>query len=311
MKLKILFCLAGLLIAFSGCNLLGTNDAATEKPSKNQYTDTATTPDKEKPKEEKEFSGTVAFPFDFPKVATSAKKGEHVLVPSYPWLVEAMQKDPKKVTMIWYNQKMEEPGDEVSKIKFMSETKEVPNQYIVSIPPRGTARKGDILLTWWQTGSGMKRAIVTDASDPRAPTVRYLDIDYDNPAKDSDKGTGIGQTDYQIKPDTFVVIQNEMDPGTTVAIGSEMKKGQVIRVAGDKVFALLFAGRVGVFPKSEVKTVPVQPILKAGDKVKVPFVGGFKSGAVTKVDKNIGRAWVKYDNLDKTAVVAFGDIMPN
>ena len=37
----------------------------------------------------------VKFPFDFPTAATTAKKGEQVLVPSFNWLVDAMQKDRK------------------------------------------------------------------------------------------------------------------------------------------------------------------------------------------------------------------------
>jgi hypothetical protein len=28
--------------------------------------------------------------------------------------------------------------------------KKVPNAYIVAVPPGGTAKKGDILLKWWQ-----------------------------------------------------------------------------------------------------------------------------------------------------------------
>ena len=78
--------------------------------------------------------------------------------------------------MIWYTQEMVEPGEEMSEIKFMSEQKKVPNAYIVPIPAGQTAKKGDILLTWWQCGSGLQRAYVTDAADPKAPTVRYLDL---------------------------------------------------------------------------------------------------------------------------------------
>lgn len=264
-----------------------------------------------KVEEQAEFTGDVKFPFDFPAAGTTAKKGEHVLVPSYNWLVDAMQKGADKTTMIWYAQKMEAPGDEMSQVKFMSEVKKVPNAYIVPIPAGQTAKKGDILLTWWQSGSGMQRAIVTDDADPKAPTVRYLDLDYDNPAKSRDGKTTIGQMDEQIKPDTFVVIKNDFEPGTSVAIGSDMKHGQVIRTEGDKIFVVLFAGKTGVFPKSDAKAVPVKPNVKAGDNVKASRYGSFKEGTVSKVDSNIGRVWIKFENASEDEAVAFGDVFAN
>jgi hypothetical protein len=88
-----------------------------------------------------------------------------------------------------------------------------------------------------------------------------------------------------------------------------MKHGQVINVKGDKVFVKLFAGKVGVFPRADVKGVPIKPNVKAGDKVKAPFVGTFKDAEVTKVDADIGRIWVKFDSGSE-AVVAFGDVIP-
>nr|HMS40030.1 hypothetical protein [Pyrinomonadaceae bacterium] len=143
------------------------------------------------------------FPFkDFPTVDTTAKAGEIVLVPSYNWLQEANVKGADKTTMIWYQQTMVTPGAEMSDVKFMSDTKKVPNAYIVAIPPGGTAKKGDIVLTWWQSGSGMKRAIVVDDATPTEPVVRYLDIEYDNPAKSKDGKTGIGQMDEKLKPNS-------------------------------------------------------------------------------------------------------------
>ena len=133
------------------------------------------------------------FPFkDFPSVDTSAKAGEVVLVPSYNWLQEATVKGADKVTMIWYSQKMSAPDKEMSEVEFMSDKKKVPNAYIVPIPAGQKAKNGDIVLTWWQSGSGMNRAIVVDDANPAEPVVRYLDIDYDNPAKSSDGKTTIG-----------------------------------------------------------------------------------------------------------------------
>lgn len=259
-----------------------------------------------------EFKGEINFPFDFPQVTTNAKTGDHVLVPSYNWLIEAMDKGGDKQTFIWYAQKMSKPGDETSEIQFMSDRKQVPNAYIIPIPSGAKAKKGDIILTWWQTGSGMQRAIVTDATDPAEPVVRYLDLDYDNPAKSRDGNTTIGKMDEKIKPDTFVVIRNEFEPGTAVAItdGAEQIHGIVIREAGDKMFVRLFAGRAGVFAKSEAKGVPLIPKVKVGDRVRVPRHATFADATVTKVDPAIGRVFVKFDGANDEKAIAYGNVLP-
>ncbi len=233
----------------------------------------------------------VKFPFaDFPKVETTAKAGEYVIVPSYNWIKDAAEKGVDSTMFIWYVQKMAQPDKENSEVQFMQERKKVPNAYVVAIPPGQKAKNGDVILTWWQTGSGMNRAIVVDDKDPIAPIVRYLDIDYDNPAKSRDNVTTIGKMDEKIVPDSFFKIK-EWDAGTTVAIqdGANLKKGQVIRVAGDKVLVLQSVGKLKVYPKSACKPVPVVPNVKDGDRVKVPFVGTFKDATVSKVDAKIGR----------------------
>lgn len=252
------------------------------------------------------------FPFkDFPAVETIAKAGEVVLVPSYNWLQEANVNGADKTTMIWYSQKMVTPGPEMSEVEFMSDKKKVPNAYIVPIPAGAKAKKGDVVLTWWQSGSGMQRAIVVDDANPAEPVVRYLDIDYDNPAKSRDGKTTIGQMDEQLKPNTFAIISAMMSPGTAVAIqdGDKMKHAVVIRVAGDKVFVREFAGKIGVYDRSRCTSVPVVPTVKEGDKVKALNIGSFDAATVTKVDQRNGRVFVKFDSGTTEKAIAFGNVM--
>jgi hypothetical protein len=253
-------------------------------------------------------------PFNgFPTVGTTAKAGEVVLCPSFNWIQDAATKGPDKVTFIFYNQKMIAPGEVESEVEFLSPGKEkVSNAYIIPIPAGQTAKVGDIVLTWWQSGSGMNRAIVVEASDPTEPTVRYLDIDYDNPAKSRDGKTTIGQMDEKLKPNSFVKINNAWEPGTAVAVndGANRKKAQVIRVAGDKVLTIGLAGRLQVYDKSACTPVPVKPTVKAGDKVKAPIYGNFQNVTVTKVDGRNGRVFVKPETGDEKAI-AFGDVLAN
>lgn len=252
------------------------------------------------------------FPYkDFPVVETSAKAGDVVLVPSYNWLQEATVNGADKVTMIWYAQKMSAPDKEMSEVEFMSDKKKVPNAYIVPIPTGQKAKKGDIVLTWWQSGSGMQRAIVVDDANPAEPVVRYLDLDYDNPAKAKDGKTGIGQMDEQLKPNSFVKINAPFDVGTMVAVqdGAEQKPAQVIRVAGDKVFVNGFAGKTAVVDKSKCTPFPLVSNAKEGEKVKAVWVNSLKEGTVTKVDAKIGRVFIKFDVDSKEKAVSFGEVM--
>ena len=251
----------------------------------------------------------------FPTVGTTAKAGEVVLCPSYNWIQDAATKGPDKVTFIFYSQKMIAPGDVESEVEFISPGKaKVSNAYVIPIPAAQTAKVGDIVLTWWQSGSGMNRAIVVEASDPSEPTVRYLDIAYDNPAKSRDGKTTIGQMDEKLKPNSFVKISNDWEPGTVVAVndGANRKKAQIIRVAGDKVLAMGFAGSLHVYDKSASTPVPVKPNVKAGDKVKAAIYGNFQNVTVTRVDNKIGRVFVKSESGDTTEkAIAFGDVMTN
>lgn len=316
MKIKSPMLLAScLLLAAVGCGSKDANVAnssngaaantATPTASANASTPAATAASTLKPGEIP-FSG-------FPTVATSAKAGEVVLCPSYTWIQDAATKGPDKVTFIFYDQKMSAPGDVESELEFLSPGKaKVANAYIIPIPAGQTAKVGDIVLTWWQSGSGMNRAIVVEASDPSEPTVRYLDIDYDNPAKSRDGKTTIGQMDEKLKPNSFVKLSSAWEPGTVIAVndGASRKKVQVIRVAGDKVLTLAQAGRLQVYDKSAATPVPVKPSVKAGDKVKAPIYGNFQNVTVTKVDARNGRVFVKPETGDEKAI-AFGDVMTN
>jgi hypothetical protein len=314
MKLKSPLLFAScLLLASVACgtkdaNVANSNTAAgnTATPTASANTTTAEAPKSTLKPGEIPFAG-------FPTVGTTAKADEVVLCPSFTWIEDAATKGPDKVTFIFYAQKMTAPGDVESEVEFLSPGKrKVSNAYIIPIPAGQTAKVGDIVLSWWQSGSGMQRAIVVEASDPSEPTVRYLDIDYDNPAKSRDGKTTIGQMDEKLKPNSFVKINNPWEPGTVIAVndGASKKKAQVIRVGGDKVLTMGFAGSLKAYDKSACTPVPVKPVVKAGDKVKAPIYGSFQNVTVTKVDSRNGRVFVKPETGDEKAI-AFGDVMTN
>lgn len=250
---------------------------------------------------------------DFPKGAITAGTGDYVLTPSLTWQKDATTGDALAQTFIFYNAKMSEAGDGYSLVDFTFDgEQEIPNYMIVPIKSGQTAKKGDIVLTWWQSGSGMQRAVVTDASNPAEPEVNYIDIDWDNPAK-TDEGVGFGQRKETIKPGSFHVLTSEWAPGTTVAVknGADYKAATVISVSGDKVLTLGFAGKMAMYAKSECTPLPVVPNVKVGDVVQAPWVGTFKSVKVQKVDKVMGRVWTDDPFSDDPMVIPFGDIATN
>lgn len=320
-KLLILFCAAA---AFSGCAAEPTVNNAKLPENKPANASTPNAPSA--PTEPKisvasppifstssapDTAEPVKFAFaDFPSVETTAKPGDYVLCPSYNWIQDAVAKGTEQTSFIFYAQKMAAPDKEFSELQFLQERRKVPNAYIIHIPPGQKAKKGDIVLTWWQTGSGMNRAIVIDDADPVSPVVRYLDISYDNPAKSRDNSTTIGQMDEKIVPDSFVKLK-DWDAGTIVAVqdGANVKKGQIIRVAGDKVLVLQGVGKLKVYPKSSLTPAPLVPAVKEGDRVRATFVDTFKDATVARVDEKIGRVFVKFDGLNDEKAISFGEVL--
>jgi hypothetical protein len=303
MKRKIIF--ASLFFAGVTVSCGGSEESTTDH---NEHSDTTSTV--ETTAEIVEDDGKIN-PFkDFPSVGLTANAGDFILTPSKNWQEDGTKEGTEKVTFIFYQQKLAEAGSEYSKVDFMSDKGvEIPNYMIVPIRPNQSAKKGDILLTWWQTGSGMQRAIVVDDANPLEPVVNYIDIDWDNPAKNSD-GTGFGQKKEQIKPNTFHKLNDLWEPGTTVAalVDGSYKAATVINVSGDKVLTIGFAGRMVMYNKSDCTPIAVNPNFKVGDEVQAPWVGKFVNTKVVKVDKLMGRVWCEDPYSDDPMVIPFGDV---
>jgi hypothetical protein len=241
-------------------------------------------------------------PWDFPTVGITSEPGCAVLCPSWGMYTDALAQDvPADQTMIFYDAVMSATGDVESDVEFTFDgVQKMPNSLLISIPKGQTAAVGDIVLTWWQTGSGMQRAIVTDASDPASPKVRYLDLDWDNPATDSESGKSIGATEYKLEPNTFVKISDDWQEGNAIAVKSEWgyESASIIKISGDKVLTCGFAGKMKVYSKADCKIVPRVPDVKAGDKVWAVTSISFTEATVTKVDKKMGVVFVKANDTE-------------
>jgi hypothetical protein len=239
--------------------------------------------------------------WDYPEgsAITNAEDISCVLFPS-SWKSDIDEgKDPAPDTHIYYNCDFVKAGDVKSTIKHFSDEYEIPNSLIIPIYKNATAKKGDIVLTWWQSGSGMKRAIVVDASNPAEPKVHYLDMDF--------KGDGTGFAEKHdnetLKPNSFVVLKSgEWMPGNEIVItdGTDEILGTIINANDDKVLYMGFAGKMKVAKKSDCRVMPLNPGVSAGQTVKAEFVGKLRSDyKVKKVDATKGRVWLEKDGREE------------
>ena len=244
-------------------------------------------------------------PWDFPTVGITANAGDNILCPGFKMYEESLaEENPLEETYIFYTYKMVATGDVESEIEFTFDGNQMmPNSMIIPIPAGQTAAKGDIVLTWWQSGSGMQRAIITDDSDPAQPKAVYLDLSID---MQTDDETGeIGAT---LEANSFVKITDPWQPGNLIAAkdGDSYNSVQIIRVADGKVLTLGFAGKIKVYNKSDCKPVPIVPNVKAGDQVWAVFVGGFGEYEVVRVDKEMGLVYVL--QFDEEEAIPYGQV---
>lgn len=295
-KIFLMFAVVAAAMTFMSCsgnsenNAEGTDSAATEQ------TDGEAT------------ATTDPWPWDFPQnVKIEAEEGQWVLSP-YTYYPIALKKGEvlTKEGLIFYSTKMTSVGETTSKV---NDEVEMPNALIIPLAKDAQVKKGDILLTWWQKGSGLKRAIVKDASNPAEPKVDYLDMEYSN---DPEKpGFAQREADQQLKPGTFnILVDGQWQPGAQVACKNDRDKWDaaiLLYEQDGKVLVLGFSSKVKAYKKDDVKLIPFKENINVGDKVYAKWVSSYEDGyTVTKVDKDLGRYWVEKDG--KTEVKAFGEV---
>lgn len=241
-----------------------------------------------------------AWPWDFPiSTGEQLTDGELVLAP-YTYYKGAIDKGEDLIQkgLIFYNTNLKTAGKEKSVVNY-KEDYEMPNSLIIGIPEGATAKKGDVLLTWWQTGSGLKRAIVRDDSNPAEPKIDYLDMKLDPGSK---VNFADDHANEQLKPNSFIVLRDgQWDPGVQVACKDERGRwlaATLIKATDDKVLVMGFSSHIAVYPKKDCKLIPLNDEgMKAGDSVWGLFVAEYQSGyTVDKVDNERGRVYVTNDS---------------
>lgn len=230
------------------------------------------------------------WPWDFPKATKiDVKAGQTVLAPYsfYPGAV-SKGKDLKEETMIFYSEEVKAVKGDL--VEFDHENSILPSSLVIPIPKGQVAKKGDVIVTWWQSGSGMQQAYVTEGG--AEPKVNYLGMSYE------EDGSGFGNkfSNEQLAPNSFFVLKNgELQSGAPVAFKEDdsWKYGTLINKSADKALILGFADCIHSANLTDVKVIPIKPDYKVGDEVGYVYVGSFNTGKVKKIDLTIGRVWVE------------------
>ena len=247
------------------------------------------------------------FPWDFPQdIVIEAEPGQWVLS-CYTFYPKAL-KNNKKVEdeiLIFYSTKMTEVGQTKSKVNV---DVEMPNALIIPLDKDAKAKRGDIVLTWWQGGSGLQRAIITDASNPAEPKADFLDLNYDEEKPNLNFAGKFADT--PLKPGSFTVLEDgKWMSGAQVAVrqGRRWLCGTLIHERDGRVLVLGFSDKVSAYKKEDCRLIPFMEKIKKGDDVWAEWVGTYRSGyKVKKVDMNIGRVWVEKDG--KVEVKSLADV---
>jgi len=279
---KIFIPLLALVFSLTACNTEETKTEETVVSELEEFT-VVEDPVIEEKAEELFKSEPGEIHLDYPRdISTDSEANEFVLAPSRSFLDAALKGESE--TFVFYDNLMVEPGEKESKIKELFNETMIPNSLIIRIPKGESVKPGDIVLTWWQSGSGMQRAIIVEGGTELEPMAKYLDLKLENEPE-------------QLAVDSYVKLTEEFQAGTSVAVkdGEEFLHETVINVKGDKVLTKGWAGKLFVREKSMVTPIEIKPELSIGEEVYVPVIANMMLATITKIDEQYGQVTVKYE----------------
>lgn len=284
-KILLVLLMATLGMTVSGCGTANQSAGEETKPAETVAANTA---------------DDGYLPVDYPIVKTTAVAGDYVLAPSRTSVDEAFTKGLDNTTVIYYTAKMVTPGDAASVVQDLPGTSgKIPNSLIIPLKKGATAEKGDIILTWWQSGSGLMRAFVTEGG--ATPKVRYLD--------------SFATGEETLLADSFIKLTGGLEPGVSVAYknadSGRFEHAILANVAGDKAIILGFAGSLEVVDKSSLTVIPLSLDIKVGDTVLAPIISSYDTVTVKEIKADIGQITGEYKWVDevKNEPFMFGDII--
>lgn len=185
------------------------------------------------------------------------------------------------------------------------------DQLTISIPKQVRTKKGDYVLTL--DNGRLVYGIVTDAKNPLKPEVVMLNNEYE------DNENGTPKVDkQQLEPGTFLVVKTApgtWTPGARIAVKStRWQMGKFVAEQDGKVLMLKNGStpQVAIFPKADVKLLPLKEMLKAGEVVTMNRAKSaslcMDNWKVKKVNPAIGRVWITFGPNETLKIMSIPDV---
>ncbi len=245
--------------------------------------------------------GDGRLPFAYDPVTPAAAPGDMVLAPPRQWIDNALVHGIDEQPFMFFRAELLERGEAGSVVKTPAGRLEaIPNALLIPIPKGGRARAGQIVLTAWQSGTGLQRAMVIKDGTPESPNVHYLDLKYKHPS-------GLGKATERLAPDSFRLLTEPGEPGTSVACrdGDRHRHFIVVHRGPQRMIGWGFAGRLQVLERASCRSLEITP--KIDDSALfVPVMGVFQQARVRHYEEELGRVFVRYKTGGEDEEVVLG-----
>lgn len=219
-----------------------------------------------------------------------------VLAPSKSCYDTAITKGIKTSLIVFYPRKFISSKEKYSFLEEIGDTVLLPDDLIIPLKKNQEVKQGDILLTWWQSGTGMQRAIVLSDKNKLKPVVYYLDNQFYFYYDESDPTFWIDT----LKENSYNILQDEWCSGHSiiVEINGVPSYYVIINSNENKVLALSWSGLLEVFDKKNCKPIPLNQNFVKGDSILAPYLGTYTKGIVRSTFKEIGKMKVDIQFFD-------------
>lgn len=252
---------------------------------------------------------TDSFPWDFPRNFTlkDVEVGQTVLSPAAFYGGALQRGEDLTATLLpIYCFTIKEVGQNTITVAGMGEEIKVPQALVMPLPMGEKAQNGDVLLTWWQSGQGLQRAIVVDDTKQLTPKVCYLDLDY----KADGRGFANSHANEELRPNSFKVLKSgEWMSGASVAVNDNGKwrAAIIVNIKGDKLLLTDAGNRIWVAEREKCQLIPFNMDYAVGDSVFAKIGNTFVPDCkVVKVDKRIGR--IRVEKNGRTALLSILEV---
>jgi len=231
--------------------------------------------------------------------------GDYVLAPSKANFDTAKINGIENTLFVFYPRRVIEQTDSSVILDEYGDTSNLPFAFVIPMEREKKTIAGDILLTWWQNGTGMQRAIVLSKDSTTTPVVYYLDNQYSLYAP----ATDIKYWMDTLMPNTFLVLSKSVMLGKAITPKNEEFSNfyLILSVTGNKILGLSWSGNIQILDKDKCDIIPFKKEIDVGDSIKIPYIGMYSRGRVISKWEDIGKIKARIFFID-TIIETYANI---